>query len=129
GAEALGSSAALVVLLSLAAGVSLALLGALREQQRLVAVRTRTDALDAIADCLAVAESTDELWQTVLQSAAAWTGGPVYLAPAAGWMVRLQSIATFASEPDDRRAGDWVLRSLRIPLTAHENPLVHSLQY
>lgn len=97
----------------------LAFARALWERRRVARACSEVEALEAIVDCYTTTVSEQEFWETVSRSASLVSGARVLAAYAEGDSLRLVG--------DGADADDTPLRGLRLPLTAHDNLIVHSV--
>lgn len=97
----------------------LAFARALWERRRVARACSEVDALEAIVDCYSSTVSEQEFWETVSRSASLVSGVRVLAAYAEGESLRLVS--------DGAGEEDAPLRGLRLPLSVHDNLIVHSI--
>lgn len=97
----------------------LAFARALWERRRVARACSEVDALEAIVDCYTTSVSELEFWETVSRSASLVSGVPVLAAYAEGESLRLVGEAAGDDEVP--------LCGLRLPLSAEDNLIVHSI--
>ena len=117
---------AMLFLISLAGAIAWA--RAVQERRRVSQMYTQAEALETIVDSVAIQASTDEFWQIVLRSGAAISGARVYVGSVEGGIVKLRAGRGPVTGNELDQTVEWILRSLRVPLSEERNVLVQSIR-